>query len=145
MKNRWKILIATSIVIAILALGLKMYFDSSFNKWVRGPNKKTVTTDSNQAIEQPSEKIITLNDYEWQGMSCFDPQKKIKGNMVTRGVWWQVRFDQRDDQIYDLYPTDWNKNSYMRFPDSNINEWRVKPGQSIKKATLVAQILPRDN
>ena len=63
---------------------------------------------------------------------------------VTKGVWWQARFDQDDGRIYNMPPSDSVSNGlkYTNGP-SSVMEWRIMPGQRIDKGCFVYTRSPR--
>lgn len=150
MKNKmWTILIVSLIGLTLIWLGSKMYYNPTFRRWVTSPAyADRISREQLEELEarknNPHEKWITLNDREWQGISCFDSSKQIVGEMLTRGVRWQVRLDRDDKLIFPVNPVGGSGQPNVKLPDANINEWRIMPGETTKEATMVARLLPRD-
>ena len=70
---------------------------------------------------------------EWQGVSSFDPTKRIVGKMLTPNVWRQVRLDTDDARIYTLPPSNLST-GHVEFPEFNTIEWRLRPGDAVTQA-----------
>jgi hypothetical protein len=88
---------------------------------------------------------LTLNDTDWQGVTNFDASKKVRATNTTEGVRWQIRIDRDDRNIHNIGPLDSKELAPIILPDGLIAEYRVLPGQSVKRATLTVRLLPKTN
>ncbi len=77
-------------------------------------------------------------DNEWQGVACFDPTKRIIGE-ITSDVWIEFRADQRDETIVKLPPSNWTEPTSVKVPPGNISEWRIMQDQT-GTATAVTRL-----
>jgi hypothetical protein len=97
------------------------------------------------AQRQSSSGIIELCQTEWRGVTCQEPGRRIDGEILTDGVWWEVRFNRDEKQVYSMYPGNLKPGSQVNFTNGcAVVEWRIKPGEKITLAKLSWAIRPGD-
>ena len=107
---------------------------------VQGTQNPQTSVAANQTTYQ---NPMPINDWQWNGVQCFQGGMRITWHILTPGVWWQVRFDGDDGTIMDLYPKDWKSRQMLVITNSyNLQEWRVKPGSTNTHALVAWEITP---
>lgn len=133
-RTVWAMIIA--LTLSLLLWGWRTGF---FQK--KGGNQTTNGAPLSFAPEYPTSGHTNIVHGEWRGVKCFQNGMRISAFNLTPGVWWQVRFDHRDDQVYDLYPMDWKTSSMLVITNSyKTQEWRIKPGDKATNAIVSWEI-----
>jgi len=107
---------------------------------VQGTQNPQTSVAANQTTYQ---NPMPINDWQWNGVQCFQGGMRITWHILTPGVWWQVRFDGDDRTIMDLYPKDWKARQLLVITNSyNLQEWRIRPGSTNTHALVAWEITP---
>lgn len=117
--------------------------------WMFTPSSPSVRNQESepqarqQYQPQPTSGHTNITHRDWRGVQCSQDGMRITAHILTPGVWWQVRFDYRDDRIEDLYPMDYKTGSMLVITNSyRAQEWRIKPGDKASTAIVSWEIVP---
>lgn len=132
-------------MVLVALIGLTVYIVGYKKRHVNDtPGIETQQSARVVGQSQATSGVYDINDSDvWVGVSCLDGSKRIEGKILTKGVYWQVRLDGDDSRIHTLFPGDWKEKSNLDVGKHNLQEWRILPGQAIKKGKVAWQIVPR--
>jgi hypothetical protein len=92
-------------------------------------------------------RITIHDDQDWSkaaGVFTRDSSKRVEATLITKGVWWQIIYDEDTSHVHDLHPADWTGGkTNFEGPPSSITRWRIRPGQGIHEGTIMCVITDR--
>ena len=128
-----------------LVLGLIIY---GIGWAIHAPASKERGSSGNTTSIQPlaTSGIVEINDREWKGAKCDDPNMHFVWNMLTDDVRWEVRLNRDDNRVFPCYPANWKPGSSLNITvPFNVVEWRIVPGQAITKGSVSWSVKPKNS
>lgn len=112
-----------------------------------GKGKSIISNTSSQSQQSsPTSGVVEVDDVKWVGKVLMDSTKRLDARLVQpNDTYWQVRMDRNDQRIHTLFPNNAPDDRHLEITlgSWNVMEWRILPGQPVKKGTVAWVISPR--